>query len=293
MDIIIGIFIQGFLYAIMALGVYITYRILDFPDLTVDGSFPLGAAITAVMLINGYNGWLCLLVALLGGAVAGLFTGLIHVKLGVRDLLSGIIMMTALYSVNYHIAGKSNVPLFNENTIFSSLQNASGLSVNAVTLLLAAVLALLVKLILDWYLRTGSGFLLRCCGDNPSLICQLGKDAGRVKIVGLVLANSLAALSGAVVCQQQRYFDITMGTGTIIIGLAAVIIGINALRRISFLKMTTKVIIGAVLYKACVAGAIAAGLDPMNMRLITAVLFLLVLVISSRMGKGGAADVRT
>lgn len=281
LDIILGVLVQGFIYAIMALGVYITYRILDFPDLTVDGSFPLGAAITAVLLINGVNIWLCLLAAFAAGILAGLCTGVINVKLGVKDLLSGIITMTALYTINLHITGKSNLPFFKEDTIFTSLPSL-GIPTGFGVVILVAVLAIGVKLTLDWYLSTKSGFLLRCCGDNPQLVTELGRDVGTVKIIGLALANGLAALSGGVMCQYQRFFEITMGTGTIVIGLATVIIGINIFKRLSALKITTKVIIGAIVYKGCVALAIAVGFDPIDMKFITAALFLIVLVLNSK-----------
>ena len=202
-DILIGILEQGFIYGILALGVYITYRILDFPDLSVDGTFPMGAAVAAVMITVGLNPWLALIVAFLAGALAGLVTGLIHVKGHVRDLLSGIITMTALYSINIHIAmGKANLPIFNGETIFNS-----GVAVMLPeplqpyrTLIITGVLILLCKVAMDWYLNTKSGFLLYAAGDNQQVVTALAKDQGKVKILGLILANGLVSLSGAVLC---------------------------------------------------------------------------------------------
>jgi len=281
-DMLISILEQGMIFAVMGIGVYITYKILDFPDLSVDGTYPLGAAVTAALVSAGANPLLAMLASVAAGAAAGLFTGLIHVKLKVRDLLSGIITMTALYSVNLHIAGKANVPIFNATTIFNnSLTNSlfSGFLEPYKVLIITVIVALLAKLTLDWYLKTKSGYLLRAVGDNPTVVTSLARDKGTIKITGLIIANALVALSGSVMCQQQRFFEVQMGTGTIVIGLASVIIGINLFRRVAWVKPTTAVIAGSVLYKACVAIAITYGLSAMDMKLVTAALFLAILVI--------------
>lgn len=280
-DILIGVLEQGFIYGIMALGVYITYKILDFPDLSVDGTFPLGAAISAILITKGVNPWLAILAAVAAGALAGLFTGIIHVKFRVQDLLSGIITMTALYTVNLRITGKANLPIFNEKTIFNS-GIAEFLPKAYRVVIMVFILVVVMKLLMDWYLKTRSGFLLFAAGDNKTLVTSLAKDQGKVKIMGLVLANALVAMSGAVMCQQQRFFEITMGTGAIMIGLASVIIGINLLKNITFIKATLAVVIGAVIYKGCIALAIALGLQATDMKLITAMLFLLVLTVNGR-----------
>lgn len=282
-QLIIGVFEQGFIYAVMALGVYITYKILDFPDLSVDSTFPLGAAITTVLLMNGFNPILSLILSTAAGAAAGALTGIIHVKFKVRDLLSGIIMMTGLYTINLRITGGSaNVPLFNYNTIFNNdFINRivpEGLQPYK-TLIIIALIMLIAKLLLDLYLKTKSGFLLRAVGDNEKIVTSLAKDSGFVKIVGLSIANGLVALAGSVMCQQQRFFEISMGTGTIVIGLASVIIGTNIFKG-NLLKSTTAVIIGSVIYKACVAAAIEIGLDSQDLKLITAILFLVILIVS-------------
>lgn len=282
-QLIIGVFEQGFIYAVMALGVYITYKILDFPDLSVDSTFPLGAAITTVLLMNGFNPILSLILSTAVGAAAGALTGIIHVKFRVRDLLSGIIMMTGLYTINLRITGGSaNVPLFNYNTIFNN-DFINKLFPEALepykTLIIITLIMLIAKLLLDLYLKTKSGFLLRAVGDNEKIVTSLAKDSGSVKIVGLSIANGLVALAGSVMCQQQRFFEISMGTGTIVIGLASVIIGTNIFKG-NILKATTAVIIGSVIYKACVAAAIEIGLDSQDLKLITAILFLVILIIS-------------
>ncbi len=277
---ILGILEQGLIYGILALGLLITYRILDFPDLTVDSSFPLGAAVSAVLTLNGMHPVLTLFCGMLAGAVAGLITGLIHVKCKVRDLLSGIITMTALYSINLRIAGKANVPIFSVDTLFrNSLTKAlPGWLSGYATLIIVLVIALIAKLLLDLFLKTKAGYLLRAAGDNASVVTTLARDQGTVKIMGLMISNALVALAGAVMCQQQRSFDISMGTGTMVIGLASVIIGTNLFKGLSFMKSTTMVILGSILYKACVSAAISLGLEPSDMKLITAVLFLLILV---------------
>ena len=292
MDLIISTATQGFIYALLSYGIYITYKILDFPDLTVDGSFPLGAAITAVLLVKGANPFAAMLAAILVGAVAGLVTGVIHVKFGVRDLLAGIITMTALFSINLQIAGSNLAVERAMDTIFTSGPIMAIMGNSSLMLrkfVMSLIVAVLFKLILDWYLRTKSGMLLRAVGDNSTLVTTLAKDKGIVKILGLVIANALVALSGAMVCMEQRAFSSTMGTGQMVFGLAAVIIGTTLFRKMSFVKGTTAVLAGSVFYKACIQVAISLGLPANLMKLATAVLFLLVLVLGNRR-KGGAEN---
>lgn len=282
MDFIVTLLEQGLIYAILALGVYITYKILDFPDLTVDGSFPLGAAVTAALITRGMNPYLTLPVSFLAGVLAGVCTGLIHVKCKVRDLLSGIIMMTALWTVNLYIAGTANVPLFSQDSIFKNdflIEIVPESMKSYVTLIIVLILAVVCKIILDLYMNTKSGYLLRAVGDNETVVTALAKDQGNVKILGLAIANGLVSLAGCVFAQEERVFEISMGTGAIVIGLASVIIGTSIFKKISFVKTTTAVIIGSIIYKACVAVAIR-NFEPQAMKLITAVLFLIILVIS-------------
>lgn len=287
-DLIVGTLIQGLIYALISFGVYITYSILDFPDLSVDGSFPLGAAVTAVLLTRGVDPYLTLLAALGVGALAGLFTGFIHVKLRVRDLLAGIITMTALFSINLQIAGSNLTVERSVDTIFTAgptMALLGGLSLTYRKLIVALVVVLAVKLLLDAFFATKAGLLLRAVGDNAALVTTLAKDRGNVKLQGLVLSNALVALGGALVCHETRSFSATMGTGQVVFGLASVIIGVALFRRLSFVKGTTAVIVGSVLYKLCIAMALSLGLPPNMMKLITAVLFLLVLVASGRKGE--------
>ena len=288
LDMIIGTLTQGLIYALLSYGIYITYKILDFPDLTVDGSFPLGAAVTAVLLVKGFNPYLTLLVAMAVGALAGLATGIIHVRLKVRDLLAGIITMTALFSINLQIGGSNLSVERGIDTIFTAPPTMllfGSMPLMYRKLIVAFILALLFKLLLDAYLKTKSGMLLRAVGDNSALVTSLAKDNGRVKILGLVLANALVALSGAIVCQEQRSFSATMGTGQMVFGLATVIIGTTLFRKLDFVKGTTAVVIGSILYKACIQIAIVAGLPANLLKLVTAVLFLIILVLGGMKGK--------
>ncbi len=283
-ELIISTLTQGFIYALLSYGIFITYKILDFPDLTVDGSFPLGAAVTAVMLVNGVNPYLTLICALLIGAAAGLATGLIHVKLGVRDLLAGIITMTALFSINLQIAG-SNLPVERAiDTIFTAgptMAILGSFTLIQRKLIVSFIIALLFKLLLDFYFKTKSGLLLRAVGDNNVLVTSLAKDKGQVKILGLVISNALVALSGCIVCHEQRAFSSTMGTGQMIFGLAAVIIGTTLFRKVGFVKGTTAVVAGSIIYKACIQIAISCGLPANLLKLVTALLFLLILIVGN------------
>ena len=232
------------------------------------------------MISNGVNPLLTLPSSLLAGAAAGALTGVIHVRFHVRDLLSGIIMMTGLYSVNLHIAGRANVQLFSFNTLFKNeLVSALPASVQPYApVILMALVALLVKALMDAYLATRSGFLLRATGDNPTLVASLAKDSGKVKILGLAIANALVALSGCIMCQYQRYFDISMGTGTLVLAVASVIVGTQLLRGLRFLRATTAVVLGSILYKGCVALALSFGLSPFDLKLVTAALLFVIIV---------------
>ncbi len=288
MTLVISVFEQGMIYAIMALGMYITYKILDFPDMTVDGSFPLGASLSAVLISQGMNPYLTLLLSFAAGLMAGTITGLIHVKLKVRDILASIIMMTALYSVNLRIAGKANLPIYNYDNIYNnSLTNhlLGGALSPYKNLIIIAIIVVIVKCVLDWYLKTKSGYLLKAVGDNETLVTSMGIDKGKIKILGLAIANGLVSLSGSMFAQQQRFFDASMGVGTAVIGLASVIIGTALFGQISVFGFSISVILGSILYKGCVAAAIRIGLQSTDLKLVTAVLFLLILVLSSRIEK--------
>ncbi len=290
LSIVIDILEQGLIYGIMALGLFISYKILNFADLSVDGTFPLGAAVSTVLLVNGVNPWLAILAALLAGCLGGLMTGIFHVYLRINELFSGILTMTILYSVNLLIAGRSNLPFFERETIFNSFpasllpkpERGNGWVVVIVSL----VIVLTIKLLLDTFLQTKKGLLLRTAGDNPQVVNQMGIDPGTMKILGLSLANGLVALSGAVLAQQQRFFEISMGTGTMVMGLASVIIGNVLFAKIPFLKATTQVILGSIIYKALVSLAINLGAPPTMLNLVRGLLFLLIL-LSYQFGKSG------
>lgn len=305
-DLILSTLTQGLIYALLSYGVYITYSVLDFPDLTVDSSFPLGAAVTAILLLGGMDPWLALLCAAGAGAIAGLCTGLIHVRLGVRDLLAGIITMTALSSINLLIAGSNVTVERAADTIFTSapvMALLGDLSLTGRKLVVSLVLAVVIKLLLDLYFRTKSGLLLRAAGDNGTLVTTLAQNKGSKKVLGVVIANALVALCGAVVCQEQRSYSAVMGIGQVVFGLATVIIGISLIRffthskgaqglrkrkGLCFLaspKGTTAVLLGSILYKFCVQIAINVGLPANMLKFITAALFLVVLVIAGRKGE--------
>ncbi|MDD2447630.1 MAG: ABC transporter permease [Tissierellia bacterium] len=304
MDIFIGILEQGMIYAILALGIYITYKILNFPDLTVDGSFPLGAAVTAYLMTNSgdfvsvitlsHNPYIICVYALIAGSIAGLVTGIIHVKFNIRDLISGIITMTGLYSINLRIAGSANVPIFNYDTIFSNSLMGSIFPESLLkykVIIIATIITLGTKIILDLYLKTKSGFLLRAVGNNQVLVTTLAKDSGNVKILGLVIGNAIVSLSGSILMQQQGFFEITMGTGTMVLGLASVIIGTNVFKKAKFMKATTSVIFGSIIYKAAMSAAMDISFTKASdMKLVTAILFLVILVFSEGKKKKVKAD---
>ena len=267
---------QSLIFAIMVLGVYISFRILNFPDMTVDGTFPLGAAISAKLLTLGINPYLTLLVALVAGAVVGAVTGLIHVKLKVKDLLAGILVMTALYSVNLRVMGKSNIPLFEEDNIFNTEYSM---------MITIVVLILISKFILDYLLKTKFGFALKALGDNENLIVSLGLNEEKYKIYGLMIANAFVAFSGAVLAQYQGFADVGMGTGIIVIGLASIIIGDTLFGKRRRLAGTTIVIIGSILYRGVIAVTLSMGMDASDLKLITSVIVIIILWIQKQKDK--------
>ena len=277
MDVVINALEQGLLFALVAMGVYITYKILDFPDLSVDGTFPLGASISAALLINGVNPWISILIATIGGAIAGSITGFLHVKLKISNLMSGILVMMGLYSVNLRIMGKSNIPLFNTNYIFKST------AVNSIFIILAIVVV--VKIILDLFLKTKAGFLLTAVGDNEQVVSSLGVNKNLVKVLGLAISNGLVSLAGALTAQHQGFSDVTMGTGIVVMGLAAVIIGVSIFGKISFIKVTTLSIFGAIIYKLVIAVALWMKLNPNDLKILTAVLVAIALAANNNVFK--------
>ncbi len=262
----------GLLYALMALGVYITFRILDFPDLTVDGSFTTGGAIVGIMISNGYSPWLSTLAALLGGLVAGSITGLLHTKGRINGLLSGILMMIALYSINMRIMGRPNVSLLGDHTIFHTID----------VIPLMVIIVVLAKLLLDAFLKTDLGLALRATGDNPRMIGSFGTNTDNTKIIGVSLSNGMVALSGALVAQQSGFADISMGIGMIVIGLASVIIGEAIFGSMNVFRATMAAVLGSIVYRIVVAFALRVEwLKASDLKLITAVIVVVALVLPS------------
>ncbi len=270
---LINILEQGLIFGIVSIGVYITYKILDFPDLSVDGTFALGAAVTAAALVKGVNPFLSLIIAFIAGLAAGAITGLLHVKLKITNLLSGILVMIGLYSINLRIMGKANVPLFTQKTIFSN---------SFLPVITIALIAFLIKILLDMFLKTKLGFILKTTGDNPQMVTSLGVDMDKMKILGLMLSNAIVALAGSIMAQYQKFSDANMGTGIIIVGLAAVIIGTSILKKSTFVSATTTVILGSILYKASVSAALKMGFPPTDLKLITCLIVIIVLTLNGK-----------
>lgn len=272
----------GFMYALMALGVYITYRILDFPDLTVDASFTTGAGIAAVMISHGQAPWLATLAAFGGGLAAGVCTGLLHTKGKVNGLLAGIIMMIALYSINIRIMGKPNISLLNTDTLFSGVASHEWHDFRLAYIAVLFVFAIIVKLLLDAFLHTDLGLALRATGDNKRMIRSFGSNTDLTTILGVSLSNGLVALSGALIAQDGGSADISMGIGMIVIGLASVIIGEALLGPKRVFWATLAVVVGSLAYRIVFALALRAEflhLKATDLKLITAVIVILALVI--------------
>lgn len=278
---LLGTLEQSFIFAIMVLGVYLSYKILDFPDMTVDGSFPLGGAVASAILIKGGNPILALVVATLCGAIAGLITGMIHVKLKVTNLLAGIIVMTGLYSVNLRVMGKSNIPLFSVKHLFNG---------NIIPIVTLVILLILAKITIDYLLKTKFGFALKALGDNETLVISLGIDEKKLKIYGLMIANSFVALSGAILAQYQGFADVGMGTGTIITGLASIIIGEAIFKKRSFISMSMTVILGTIIYRTIIAMSLKLGMNASDLKLITSILVVGIIFLKEKkilLGRGG------
>lgn len=272
MDSMNGAVELGLLYALMALGVYITFRILDFPDLTVDGSFTTGGAIAAIMIANGYSPLLACVAAFAGGLVAGACTGLLHTKGKVNGLLSGILMMIALYSINMRIMGKPNISLLGADTMFTSIS----------PLAVGIIVVILFKLLLDGFLHTDLGLSLRATGDNARMIRSFGANTDNTTILGVSLSNGLVALSGAMIAQQSGFADISMGIGMIVIGLASVIIGEAIFGAQSVFRATLAAVLGSIVYRIVVALALRVEwLDASDLKLITAIIVIIALVLPS------------
>ncbi|WOP18951.1 ABC transporter permease [Raineyella sp. LH-20] len=268
----------GFIFAVMALGVYISFRILDFADLTVDGSFTSGAATTAALIVAGVNPWLATAAAILVGLAAGAITGVLHAKGGINPLLAGILTQIALYSINLRIMGKANVPLLRADTIVTPLREAKVLGTPVSVLIFLAVAAVLTALLI-WLLSTDFGLAMQATGDNQAMIRSLGVNTDAMKIVGLALSNGLVALCGALIAQYQGFADIGMGIGLIVAGLASVIIGQAIFGQRTVLIAASAAVIGSVIYRLVIQLALMIGFNPNDMKLISAVLVVIALLL--------------
>ena len=271
---------EGLAYAFVALGVYITFRVLAFPDLTVDGSFPLGAAVTAVLIINGTNPWAATIIAFLSGVGAGIITALLNTKLRINALLAGILMMVALYSINLLIMGRSNIPLLREISIFDNVAGWLGMRPSVVlSIILCGTLVALTLLLLNWFLRTEIGLALRATGDNEQMVRGLGSSTDMTTILGVSISNGFVALAGALIAQNQGFADVGMGIGMIVMGLASVIIGEGLLRPRGVTSVLLAVVGGTFAYRLFLGIALRAGLPPSNLKLITAGLVIIALAV--------------
>lgn len=277
----------GLIYSLVALGVLISFRLLRFPDLTVDGSFPLGGAVCATLIAHGQDPYTATAAATLAGALAGTATAWLNVRLRIMDLLASILMMIALYSINLRIMGAPNVPLIMEPTLFSELQPA-WLDDFVARPLLLAVIVIGAKLLLDAFLATQTGLAIRATGSNARMARAQGVNTGAMILLGMGLSNALVALAGALFAQTQGGADISMGIGTIVIGLAAVIVGESILPSRRLLLATLAVIVGAIVYRFFIALALNSdfiGLQAQDLNLVTAVLVVIALVLPRLRGQ--------
>lgn len=255
---------QGFIFAILAMGVFLTYKILDIADLSAEGTFPFGAFIFAKFISTGINPITSTLMAFFFGSLAGLLTAILFTKLKIKPLLSGILTMTILYSINLKVTGKANIPIFSYRSIFDLGPNLSVL----------AIIVLFIKIALDQFLKTEAGYLLIATGDNESYVRSLGKNSNKYKTMGLMIANGLVALSGALTAQFQGFVDITMGSSIIVVALASIIIGDTIKKDSNKIKNTTRAILGAIIYKFISGIVLDLGLDPANLKAISAIIVI-------------------
>ncbi|WP_221584612.1 ABC transporter permease [Microbacterium sp. G2-8] len=275
----IGAVELGLIYGVMALGVYLTFRVLKFPDLTVDGSFTTGAAVAAAMITAGQNPVLATLAGGGVGLIAGLVTGLLHTKGKIDGLLAGILTMIALWSVNLRIMGGANVPLLREETVMTPLRDAQLLGRTWIGVLVFLAVVMLLKLIVDWFLTTDLGLAIQATGNNKQMIGSLGADTDRTTILTLALSNGLVGLCGALVAQYQGFADISMGIGLILVGLASVILGQAVLGQRFMFLASLAVVVGAVIYRVIIYAALQVGLNPNDMKAITAALVVVALLL--------------
>ena len=271
---------EGLVYAFVAIGVFLTLRVLAFPDLTVDGSFVVGGSLAAVMIAGGCNPFLAIIAAFVGGLACGAITGLLNTKLRLPALLAGILMMVGLYSVNLLIMGRPNIPLLRSITLFDSIALWFGtVRSPLLVIIVLAVIAFIVFMLLNWFLHTEIGLTLRATGDNEQMVRSLGVDTDKNILLGCAMSNGLVALSGALVAQNQQFCDVNMGIGMIVMGLASVIIGEALIHPRGVTSMLLTALVGTFLYRLFITIALRLGLAPGNLKLITALLVIIALAI--------------
>lgn len=297
--VVVNMFEQGFLFAFLAFGVLMTFRFFRFPDLTAEGSYPLGGAVVATLLVAGLSPFVAIGVAIVAGVTAGIITALIHTKLKINPIIAGIITMTANYSVMLRIMGRANIPLLNVDTVFemvlSPIETALGhplilMEKSIATILFLAILLVVISLLFYWFLRTDLGLAVRATGENEAMIRSLGVNTDNTKIIGVGISNGLIALSGALVAQNHGFADVGMGIGVLVSGAAAVLIGESIFGDRTIGWWVVSSIVGMLIYRLLVALALRVGLRPTDLKLITAVLLLLALSVPkwrTQLARGG------
>lgn len=272
---ILGIIQQSLIFSIAVMGIYITYKILKFADLSADGSFTLGASVSAILITKGVNPFMSLLISMLAGAIAGTITGILNVKLKIQDILSSILVMVGLYSINLRVmGGMANLPLFNQNTIFT------GRNILLIIFCFAAISVIFFTL----FFKTKLGYLLKGIGDNENMIISLGINTGSIKIFALSLSNAFIALSGGILAQYQGFSDINMGTGIMIMGLASIIIGFSVFRNFKLSNSSILCIFGTLVYRTSIALSLRAGFNPSDLKLISSIIVVIALSIGNGRG---------
>lgn len=284
---------QGILWGIMALGVYITFRVLDFPDMTCDGSFALGGCVSAVLAVNaGWNPYVTLIIAVIAGGISGFITAILHNKCKIPAILAGILTMTALYSINSRVMGQANIPLLGIDTVISLVKGLFPESMQSitnftawVTLFVGIIFVALVVLFIYWFFGTEIGCALRATGNNEDMVRALGENTDKMKTFALILGNALVALSGALVAQSQGYADVGMGVGTIVIGLASIVIGEVVMGKATTFKFRLiSIVLGSIIYRVIIAFVLQIGLKPTDLKLLTALVVAMALTIPKLLG---------
>lgn len=283
MNILISTCLQGMTYAILALGLYIAFRILNFADMTAEGSLALGGSVCAMLIVGGINPILGILISGLIGSLAGLVTGFLHTKLKIQAILSGILTMIALYSINIRIMGKANVSLLGKNTIFKAAENLIIFRDNPqmASFLIGLTVCILLLLFLNLFFKTRLGMAIRATGDNEQMVRAQGANTNLKKILALMISNSMCAVSGALIAQSQGYADVNMGAGTIVIALASIVIGEALLRKNTFLSKLIAVVLGSICYRFIIFFVLNLGMNPSDLKLFTAVVAAILLALPS------------